>query len=182
MPNPGQIDHVEFGLADVPEKLRGPRIDAYLSVYLEQFNVVEDLAQRVLDAFLQWQTTGAQLDFVLDTIGVLLGQLRPDGYTNEQYAFVLGARVLIRRSTATRDDVLRVARYLAQGNPVAVFSVVPKILIVQFVDLVLSAQDQALYGELLTDAIDAVDGLEILYTTSATAGYDVGEYDTDLYA
>jgi hypothetical protein len=139
MTNPGQIDHVAFGLADVPEKLRGPRIDAYLSVYLQQFNAVEDLAQRVLDAFLQWRTPGAQLDFVLETIGVLLGQPRPEGYTNEQYAFLLQARVLGRRSTATRDDVLRVAQFLARGNPVEVFGVAPKILIVQFTDLVLSA-------------------------------------------
>lgn len=181
MANPGQIDHVAVGLAQIPEKLRGERIQRYLAVYLAQCNDVEDVTQQVVNAFLAWETLGAQPDFVLETIGALLNQPRPDGFDDDEYTFLLRARVLVRRSRATRDDVLRVATFLANGRPVAVFGVVPKILIVQFTDLVLTPQWQGLYEQILLDSIDAVDQLEINYITSATSGYDIGLYDEDLY-
>lgn len=181
MANPGQIDHVEAGLAEVPEKLRKARIQTYLSVYLRQFNTIETMLQAVIDAFVNWRTPGAQRTFVLEIIGALLGQPRPEDFDNQDYAFVLQARVLVRRSEATRDDVLRVARFLAGGRPVEVLSLAPKIVIVQFTDVVLTPQWEALYAELLTGAIDAVDKLVVTYATSATAGYDFGEYDTELY-
>lgn len=182
MARPGEIDHVTVGLAQIPEKLRGERIQRYLAVYLAQYNDVEELVQQLIEAFLTWETFGAQRDFVLDTIGALLAQPRPTGYSDEQYTFILRARVLVRRSQATRDDVLAVATFLARGAGVQVFGVVPKIMVVQFIDLVLTAAEQAVYETLLTDAIDAVDELVVIYSTSATAGYDVGLYDTDLYA
>ena len=175
-------DHVARGLAEVPEKLRGPRIQAYLAVYLRQFAAVEDIAWAVLDALVNWQVTGNQLDFVLDTIGALLDQPRPDGFTNDQYTFILRARVLVRRSTATRGDVQRVVRWLARGQPYIVLFTVPKIVIVEFFDLLLSPQEQQLYAELLTATIDAVDLLSLAIVTSATAGYDIGLYDQDVYA
>lgn len=180
--NPGQVDHVAVGLAAVPEKLRGARIQAYLAVYLRQFDTIEQLAQTVLDAICNWQTQGAQFDWVLELIGALLMQPRPDGFTDAQYTFVLQARVLVRRSTATRTDVLRVAEFLARGNPVTIFATAPKIIHVTFVDLVLTAQEQAIYEQLLLGAIDAVDKLVINYVTSAVSFYDVGIYDVELYA
>lgn len=182
MARPGQIDHVAEGIARLPEKLRAPRVVQYLSVYLAQFNNLEEPVQQIIEAFLTWQVQGKQFDFVLDTIGALFDQPRPDGFDNEAYAFILQARVLVRRSEATLDDVLAVANYLAQGKTVKVFRTIPKQIIVVFVDLLLTPQEQDLYAQLLTDAIDAVDGLDVQYVTSATAFYDVGLYDTDLYA
>lgn len=176
------FDHVARGLAEVPEKLRGPRIQAYLAVYLAQFAEVEDLAWQVLEALTTWQVTGAQLDFVLDLIGALLDQPRPDGFTNAQYTFILQARVLARRSTATRGDVERVVRWLARGQPYIVIFTVPKIVIVEFVDLLLSEQERDLYGQIITDAVDAVDLVDISMVTAATANYDIGLYDQDVYA
>lgn len=182
MTNPGQVDHVKEGLRDLPEKLRAERVLAYYAVYLRQMNGIEDLAQTVLDAFVNWQTTGSQFDWVLDLIGVLLGQPRPEGYDNTAYTFILQARVFARRSTATSDDVRRVVEWLARGQPFAIFTLPPKIIIVQFTDLVLTPQDQAIYAQIITAAIDAVDLLEVIYTTSATSGYDFGAYDEELYA
>lgn len=180
---PGQVDHVAEGVADLPEKLRvdAPRVVAYLSVYLRQINVIEELAQQVLDAFIEWRTTGHQRDWVLQAIGSWLDQPRPEGFSHADYAFILQARVLVRQSTATRDDVIRVAQFLARGNAVQVFFLVPKIVVVVFQDLLLNEQWQGLYTSLLTDAIDAVDSLTIEYTTSETSGYDIGEYDEELY-
>ncbi len=180
--NPGQIDHVEVGLNMVPENLRAPRVQAYLGVYLQQIDAVEQLVQTVLDAIVNWQTAGAQFDWVLDLIGALLQQSRPDGFSDAQYTFILQARVLVRRSTATRDDVRLVVSFLARGNPASVVSVAPKILIVTFVDLILSAQEQAIYEQLLLGAIDAVDQLSVQYITSSSAFYDVDLYDVGLYA
>jgi hypothetical protein len=177
-----QLDHVARGLAETPEKLRGPRIQAYLAVYLAQFNSIEDAVWTVLDAFTNWQTSGAQLDFVLEIIGALLDQPRPDGFDNESYTFILRARVLVRRSTAIRTDVERVVRWLAQGQPYAVLYVVPKVVIIEFIDLVLTPQEQGLYEQLLLDAVDAVDQISVNIATSATASYDIGLYDQDLYA
>jgi hypothetical protein len=182
MARPGQIDHVAVGLAQVPEKLRGERIQRYLAVYLAQCNDIEEAVQEIIEAFLTWQTFGEQLDFVLDIIGALFNQPRPDSFDNSQYAFILRARVIVRKSQATRDDVIRVAQFLAQGRPVNVFGLVPKIMIVQFIDLVLTPQEKTLYQQLLLDAIDAVDELAVIYSTAATAGYDIGLYDEDLYA
>lgn len=180
----GRIDHVEAGLRDLPEKLRAqaPRVAAYYGVYLRQLNTIEDIAQKVLDALVNWQTSGAQLDWVLDLIGVWLGQPRPEGYDNTAYTFILQARVFSRRSTATRNDVYLLVEWLARGLPFAIFDLPPKIIIVQFTDLVLTPQDKAIYAQIITAAIDAVDALEVIYTTSSTAGYDIGLYDQELYA
>lgn len=182
MARPGQLDHVAEGIADLPEKLRADRVVRYLSVYLQQCNDIEEALQQIIEAFLAWETFGAQKDFVLETIGALLDQPRPDGFDNQQYGFILQARVRVRRSSATQADVLRVAQFLANGSDVFVFRVVPKIVIVVFVDLLLTPQEQALYKALLLDAVDAVDQLVVDYVTSAVAFYDVGEYDVELYA
>lgn len=182
MARPGQIDHVTEGIADLPEKLRADRVVRYLTVYLQQCNDVEEALQQLIEAFLAWETFGAQRDFVLDTIGALLNQPRPDGFDNAQYAFVLQARVRVRKSCATQADVTTVAQFLANGGDVFVFRIVPKTVIVVFVDLLLSPQMQVIYKQLLLDAVDAVDQLVVDYVTSAVAFYDVGEYDVELYA
>lgn len=182
MARPGQIDHVAEGIADLPEKLRAPRVVRYLSIYLQQFNDIEEAVQQLIEAFIAWETIGSQRDFVLDTIGALLDQPRPDGFDNQQYGFILQARVRVRKSCATQADVVRVAQFLAKGHDVFVFRVVPKIVIVVFVDLLLTPQEQQLYKQLLLDTVDAVDQLNVAYVTSATAFYDVGEYDVELYA
>lgn len=181
MARPGQIDHVTEGIADLPEKLRADRVVRYLTVYLQQCNDVEEALQQIIEAFLAWETFGAQRDFVLETIGALLDQPRPDGFDNNQYAFILQARVRVRKSCATQADVTTVAQFLARGGDVFVFRVVPKVVFVLFVDLNLTAQEQALYYQLLLDTVDAVDQLVVDYVTSATAFYDVGEYDVELY-
>lgn len=178
----GDIDHVAAGIAALPEKLRRARIARYLSVYLRQFDSLESVVEAVINAFINWQVPGEQLDFVLDAIGSLVGQPRPDGYDNERYAFILQARVLVRQSEATLPDVYRVANFLAQGKTVRVFGFPPKVIIVVFVDLVLDAEQQALYRQLLLDTIGAVDRLVVQHVTSATAFYDFGEYDEELYA
>jgi hypothetical protein len=182
MARPGQIDHVEVGLNQVPEKLRGERIQRYLGVYLKQFNDLEEAVQQLIEAFLAWETFGAQKDFVLNTIGSLLDQPRPEGFDNNAYSFILQARVLSRKSSATPPDVYRVANFLANGKEVRIFRAIPKILIVVFVDLQVTAQEKALYSRILLDSIDAVDQLEVQFVPSGTAFYDFGEYDAELYA
>ena len=190
MANPGQIDHVTARLADIPEKLRGERIQRYLGVYLSEINDLESVAQAVINAFFLWETTGKRFDFILEIIGALLDQERPDGFSNDQYSFILQARVRVREqlgpsqgaSSATQKDVQRVAKFLSQGCPVQVFRLVPKIIIVVFCDLVLTPQEQSLYFDLLLDTVDAVDKLSVQYVTNATAFYDFDPYDEGLYA
>ena len=178
----GQIDHVAQGLGFVPEKLRGERIQRYLAVYLQQYNDTEQAVQDLIDAFLNWETIGNAYDFVLETIGALLGQPRPDGFTDEQYAFVLQARARSRRSEATRADVERVAKFLARGGTVKVFPLVPRNMLVVFVDLQATDAEKAVYEQILLDTIGDVDGLSVQYVSTGTAFYDFGEYDSELYA
>lgn len=182
MANPGQIDHVAVGISELPEKLRADRVVRYLSVYLAQFNDIEAAIQQLIEAFLTWQTFGAQLDFVLETIGSVFDQPRPEGFTNDQYAFILGARALSRLSQGVVDNVYRVANYLAQGQPVRIFRLVPKIIVIVFTDVHTTPQQQALYYQILLDSVDAVDRLEVAYVMTGTAFYDFGEYDVELYA
>lgn len=174
---PGEIDHVQEGLSRIPEKLRADRIDRYLSIYLQQFDSLEDAVLFLVQAFLNWRTFGNQRDFVLEIIGSWLDQPRPSGFDNDQYAFILQARVLVRRSSATLADVYRVANYLAQDRDVRVFGFVPRTIHVVFFDLVIDAELQALYQQLLLDTVGDVDGLSVFYTTSAAAQYDIDAYD-----
>lgn len=182
MARPGEQDHVAIGNAQIPEKLRGERIMRYLDVYLQQFNDVEEAVQQIIEAFLTWETFGAQRDFVLDTIGSLFDQPRPDGFDNNQYAFILRARVRSRKSQGTMADVYVVANFLAQGKTVRIFGLVPKVLVVVFVDLILTPQEAAIYEQILLASIDAVDQLELQTVPTGTAFYDFGEYDEELYA
>lgn len=181
MANPGQLDHVQQGLADVPEKLRGPRIQQYLAVYLARLNAIEDVVQLLIDAFFSWENAGSQYNFVLDIIGSLFSQPRPDGFTNQQYVFILQARAIARKSSATLPDVTEVAQFLAKGNTVNVFGLAPNIVLVEFFDLVLTPQEAALYEQILLDSVDAVDQLVLTFNTSATGQYDVDAYDEGLY-
>jgi hypothetical protein len=182
MARPGQIDHVTAGLEDLPEKLRAARVSQYLTVYLQQFNFLEEAVQQVIEAFLTWETLGRQFDFVLDALGALLDQPRPEGFDNQDYTFVLQARVKARKSSATQADVYAVANFLSQGSTVYAFRVVPKVVIVVFVGLTLDSQWQDIYEQILLDSVDAVDQLVIDYVPIETAFYDVGEYDSELYA
>ena len=115
-------------------------------------------------------------------LGALLDQPRPDGLDNNEYAFILQARVRVRKSNATQADVTTVAQFLANGSDVFVFRAVPKIVFVIFIDMNLTPQMQLLYKALLLDTVDSVDQLVVDYVTSATSFYDVGLYDVELYA
>jgi len=181
MANPGQLDHVQQGLADTPEELRKPRIQQYLALYLARVNSIEQLVQDVLDAFFSWEGSGADIDFVLEIIGALFSQPRPDGFTNQEYAFILQARAIARKSSATLGDLTTLARFLAGGKPVRVFGLQPKVVLVQFVDLQISPQRAQLYEQLLLDAVGATDQLLLSFVTSASAQYDVDSYDDGLY-
>lgn len=182
MANPGQIDHRTARLEDIPEKLRGDRIQRYLGVYLDEIDEIESVAQTIISLFFLWETTGKQFDFILEDVGALLDQPRPDGFDNDQYSFILQARVRVRRSSATQADVQHVAEFLARGCPAQVFRLVPKIIIVVFCDLNLTPQEQGLYFNMLLDSVDAVDKLVVKYVTNATAFYDFDPYDEGLYA
>lgn len=182
MSRPGQIDHVAVGLAEVPEKLRADRVSRYLAVYLQRYNFIEEVAQQVVEGFLAWNAKGNEKDIVLETIGALFDTPRPTGFSNTQYAFILGARAIARQSNATQADVYRLALYLSEGREVKVFRIVPKIVQVVFVDLQATPTEQAVYARLLLDAVDAVDRLDVQFVSTGTAFYDVGAYDSELYA
>ena len=178
-------DYVSRGLARWPEATRGPNVTSYLSVYLQELVDNEDTVWEVLDGLREWnvQDVSTQASFVLDTVGRLLGQPRPSGFSDVDYKFILRVRSIVRMSDATKPAVFRVCNALSQGQPFMLLEQVPEHWTVSF-SLVLDAQWQELYRRLLYDAIGATDSLDLYFAVPGTALYDDPEvgYDEGAYS
>lgn len=176
-------DYVTEGLARLPQLGQQPVIVRYLTVYLQALADNETAVEQVLDGFLNWKF-GASRTWILDTIGALIGQVRPSGFDDEQYRFALVARTIVRVSDSSRGDVERLVAYLAQGSAYALDASVPEHWYVTFISLPLTAQQQALYADLLLDAIGATDSLTLSWANGGSALYDTDDvgYDAGSYS
>lgn len=183
MARPGQIDHIVQGISALPEKGRGETLVRYITVYLNAFNEEEESQQQLAEAFLLWSRGTPTFSFVYDTIGTYLDQPRPDGFSDEQYRFILLARTRSRRSSNTLGNVLAVAEFLARGFPFIVQPVVPRAYAIFFFGLELTSQDRQLYRNILLDTIGSVDQLELGFVPLGTALYDslTQTYDVGVY-
>lgn len=184
MSAPGQIDHLLQGIDALPEKGRPATLVAYLTVYLNEFNAQEQVQQDLIQALLYWSRGTPTYSFIYEIIGSILDQPRPDGFDDDQYRFILLARVKVRRSSATLNDVLDVVNYLARGFTFIAEPVVPKAWVIAFFDLGLTTQEKGLYENLLLDTIGQLDKLSLQFVNSGTALYDslTSTYDTGTYA
>lgn len=98
-------DHVAEGVDRLLQILRDmPRMEALLSIYLEQVNELEaaflELYTDVLDIDV---ATGAQLD----VLGALVGRPRA-GLSDTRYRLFIRAQMIVNDSDGNTDDILRV--------------------------------------------------------------------------
>lgn len=174
-------DYVTIGVGRLPEKGRGPNTVKYLSIYLREIMSEETTALRVLDGLREWNVPSpSTLSFVLDIIGKLIGQPRPSGFGNDDYRFILQARVLARASDATLSAVTKLVDFLARGAPYGIDASVPEHWTIYFT-LDLDVQWRALYARLLLDGIAATDSLDLSLAPPGGGVYDVGLYDVEIY-
>jgi len=178
-------DYVEVGTDRLPDGSRKPNTLAYLSVYLQECMDTEVAVLQVLDAFAGWNQIAPQFSFVLDTIGVFLGQPRPSGFSNEDYRNVLIARSIARVSRSQREDVVKLVAFLATlngglGNYV-VTGGPPEHWYITLFDVALTPQWEAVYVAFIFATIGVTDSFVLTQATAASALYDVAVYDVDLY-
>jgi hypothetical protein len=127
-------DNIVEGLALLPQNLRQPNTEAWLAIYLGRYNTLQDVLVKYFNWLLQWDLPGADTpDFILDNIGKLLGQPRPDGAGRETYREILKIRRLVRLSSGTRPQVREIVKALGDiSSGAAVVFMVPHTIVVSF--------------------------------------------------
>lgn len=181
-------DYVELGTARVPDGTKKPNTLAYLSVYLQELTNTETAALQVIDTLLGWNVLPPRFSFVLDRIGAILGQPRPNGFDDVEYRDVLIARSIVRVSKSQTADLVKLVAYLSTLNGglgnYSVSGGPPEHWQIVIFDVSLTAQWQAVYAKLIIDAIGVTDSFELTIGTSATALYDDDDtvYDVSLYS
>lgn len=109
-------DHVERGLARLIDQFKGrPRIEAWISSYLEEVQELSTAAWGVLVLRLIDDAEGEQLT----VLGKIVGQPRTVA-DDERFRVIVRARVAANGSSGRWNDILRVARLLL--GPEASFS------------------------------------------------------------
>lgn len=180
-------DYVTLGTNRMPDGMRKANALAYLSVYLHTFTATETAFLQVLDAFAEWNRSTPRYSFVLDAIGRLIGQPRPDGFNDIDYLSVLVARTIVRGSKSQRSDIVRLIAYLSTLNGglgnYSVFAGPPEHWDIVIFDAVLTEQWQDVYARLIFDAIGVTDSFRLTVGTAGTAIYDDEStlYDVSLY-
>lgn len=182
-----QRDYVALGTDRLPDGSRKPNTLAYLSVYLQSCTDLETAVLQILNAIMQWNRVAPQFSFVLEIIGKLIGQPRPDGFSDEDYRNVLIARTIVRTSDSSKASLVRlvaflstlnggIGRYTVSGGP-------PEHWKITLFEVVLTAQWQAVYARLIIDAIGVTDSFTLTTATTANALYDDDNtlYDVSLY-
>lgn len=180
-------DYVERGTDRMPEGMRKPNALAYISVYLRELTSTETGYLGVLDAFLDWNTTAPRYAFVLEALGKLLGQPRPDGFNDTDYRNVLVARSIARASDSSLASITKLVAHLATLNGgVGAYSITagpPEHWHIIIYDVSLTQQWSDLYARLIFDAIGVTDSFDLTLGNASTAVYDDEDslYDISLY-
>lgn len=175
-------DYVTEGVNRLPDKGRKPNLVKYLTVYLQALIDEEEPVIELLNELSQWYRGTPKPDFILDLVGQFIGQPRPSGVTDAEYVFLLRARSVARVSMADQPSVERLVRLLSKGTDYRVIGYAPEHWYITFFDLDLTAQWQAIYADVILDAIGATDSLSLTFADGGTCLYDEGVYDSCGYA
>jgi len=103
------VDHTELGVNRLIWQYRGsqPRMQAWLSTYLDSYQTLEDTAIQVLAN--RWPLTAVGVQ--LDTLGEIVGQARGT-LTDDQYRLFILARILVNKSIGRVADLGTIATVL----------------------------------------------------------------------
>jgi hypothetical protein len=178
----------------LPQGLQGENTVAWLTIYLERYDELQELVDNYLSGLLTWDQLGADTDStVLEWIGQLLGQARPTGATDDEYRRILRVRRLVRLSCGTAPDIRAVVAELSGFSVwgATVYFVVPKTVIVTFGNFsAIAALGLSLdvVTDLLMDAIGDVDRLQVWdaigipFTWDTEGkGWDMGVWATPIF-
>lgn len=110
-PTGGPINHVETGLAEIPEWARKPWIQGLVISYMEQINALENAA---------WQLwTGRFLKdcepVVLKQWGSIVGESYREGEEIDKFRTRIAARLIVNLSCGRWSDLYRVAGVIFIG-------------------------------------------------------------------
>lgn len=110
----------------ITQDQESPRFAALISSYIEEVQLVENVAWQVLESRMLELATGAQLDL----LGKLVGQERV-GDSDDEYRVYIRARIAVNMSDGTADDVMRVAGTLLDGLTWRYWEVYPMTIFVE---------------------------------------------------
>jgi hypothetical protein len=172
-------------VARLPQGLQGENTIAWLTIYLERMDALQNTVAAYLDGLLSWDQLGAVADSqVLGWIGQLLGQPRPTGATDDEYRRILRVRRIVRISCGTAPDIRAVVAALGQvAGGASVYFTTPHTVIVTFGNFAaVSALGLSLeiVAGLLLDAIGDVDRLQIWDAVGNPFTWDVEGLGWDL--
>lgn len=178
-------DHADRALSRLLTQFREkPRLATVISIFERVFQELEGVFWDLRVKRYLSTAEGAQLD----VIGRVLKEPRVS-LTDAQYRLVLGAKVLVLRSSGTAPELMRIASILLDGVAFTLTEIFPAALSVTILGSPLLST--ALIKRFLVAAksagvrLDVVGGLSgpaFIYgtstapTTSTTTGYDHGHY------
>ncbi len=98
-----QEDHSVVGLTNLLSQYQGkPRIEAFLTAFLDQIDSIEDLVVEVICKRSLFTAENGQLD----TIGKIIDYKRPSGLTDSPYRLLLTGKVFADGADGTREDFI----------------------------------------------------------------------------
>jgi hypothetical protein len=101
-------DHVAQGLSHLIEQYKGkPRIEAFLTSFLEQTQELEDAIFQLIDSNLS-NATGD----MLRKFGKIVGQTNP-GLNDNNYRVLIRARIAVNRSNGYPDELINILKLVA---------------------------------------------------------------------
>ena len=176
--------NVEEGLAKLISQFRDkPKIRAWLTVYIQQF---QDLENAFSDLLTETDIDNS-VGIHLDNIGSLVGELRT-GRADTPYRIALKARIRLNKSNGTIEDVIDIAIAVA-GVPITI--AITEHFPASFVARIVEAIDPSIVD---TDAMAAFIrsgkpggvgahlefsegvGIPFQFDGPAGSGFDEGEY------
>lgn len=155
------LDHEDQGVALFIDQFKGkPRLEAWAKAYLRQVQRLEDACWDVLLMRNLDKSVGVQLD----TIGLLVGELRQDR-NDTKYRRFIRARVRINRSKGNTKDVLGVLGIIT-STPLHFKEFQPACLYIEL-DEIADEDPVLLYGQLRDTKAGGVK-LSLVVPTSNT--------------
>jgi hypothetical protein len=157
--------HVELGLLKLAPDFWGkPRIGAVLAAVLREIQTLEDV---IWDQFEAQHIDTAERT-ALATMGKLIGQASPQGFSVEQYRTIIKARALANRSNGTGPEIGRVLVALLGADNFAFVFAGPAVIYIAALEA-LTATEAAMAAEALPHASAA--GVQIQFFWAAAADY-----------
>lgn len=166
-------NHVEEGISKLISQFRDkPKIVALSTVYIQQFQELEDALSDLLTETNLDNATGIHLD----NIGAIVGEPRL-GRDDTQYRTAIGTRILLNTSNGTIEDIIGIMlSTLGSSASATITEFFPAAFIAEIdttVDLAITDVDQI--ASLITDGRPTgVRGLLAFHTTEVRNSFTMG--------